>query len=528
MRQVITRDPDLARRLGFSPGFVREVERLAARIGESQRLNPLGSRNPWLRSQPTWEPRAGTYAEAMIRLANASSRSQPPINMGNINAVIELTINAYLRYSILNTAFDVALAAREIYAAMQAATSVNQGLLAGPEVPEGWIFNENWEQACGGAAGSWFATTMAGCGGDMQSPPSWLVTTSSVVAASGVFPGLTAQHWTDNGPVPGVPGWNEYAQGQKWNYVGPTMGPGPGADAELPEYVPAQPGVPLPGVSLTGLPDWTPLARAAQQAGSLMLPNLALPNASLSGAQIEAAHAVREALGLREEFLGIPLPVVKPAPSPALVGGWTFDLPAISVETDGKRWIQHEAHVFTRPAGGRQKKLRVMPGVAAYKVLAGAFTETNDFIEAIWSTLPRSRRRAGLTKTGNRRTDSMLRDIYRGWEHIDWSRALGNVLSNELEDRMIGRQQRVMNALTQTSGQGQGTHWQRAHEGVDTNWTDGITSALGDAVAGTAYAHGFGMHMGGLVRRGREALLNANTDVRLFRERTIRRIRNGV
>lgn len=139
-------------------------------------------------------------------------------------------------------------------------------------------------------------------------------------------------------------------------------------------------------------------------------------------------------------------------------------------------------HLWQRPRPRtKEKKLKVSgPVWRAFAFLMSAFTETGDFIEGIWKALPRSERRAGLTATGNRRIDSMLKDIARGWDKIDWVEAAYNLAENQIEDTVIGQWQKAMNSISRASGPGLGTTLTKMAEHGGVNPYEWLSSALGD------------------------------------------------
>jgi hypothetical protein len=65
--------------------------------------------------------------------------------------------------------------------------------------------------------------------------------------------------------------------------------------------------------------------------------------------------------------------------------------------------------------------------------LLSAFTESLDFVDAIWWALPVSIR-------GKRKKSPVrqAQDLWDHWDHIDLGQAFGNVLANEIQDRAIG------------------------------------------------------------------------------------------
>lgn len=79
----------------------------------------------------------------------------------------------------------------------------------------------------------------------------------------------------------------------------------------------------------------------------------------------------------------------------------------------------------------KEQKLKVVVG-GAVASLIGFVTESADFIIAIWRALPAKYRSSNPT------IQSDLRDIYNHFDKIDWTKAISNLLINEVQDRAIG------------------------------------------------------------------------------------------
>jgi len=91
-------------------------------------------------------------------------------------------------------------------------------------------------------------------------------------------------------------------------------------------------------------------------------------------------------------------------------------------------------HGYHRPPGGvREIKLRSSAHAAA-AIVMGAATETGDFISALWGALPYADREQGYSG----HMQDKLADLYNHAGHVDVQKALGNLVANELEDRLYG------------------------------------------------------------------------------------------
>lgn len=113
-----------------------------------------------------------------------------------------------------------------------------------------------------------------------------------------------------------------------------------------------------------------------------------------------------------------------------------------------------------RPGPKNERKLQ-FSSLGAYRVVMGAIdtiTESQDFIRAIYKALPCSVR-AGQWKSGPKggryfqrakgkkgKYDSVgqLDQIARNFDKIDWSTAMLNVVENQVEDAVIGMQNRML------------------------------------------------------------------------------------
>lgn len=85
------------------------------------------------------------------------------------------------------------------------------------------------------------------------------------------------------------------------------------------------------------------------------------------------------------------------------------------------------------PKGTRERKLRVTnPTFARFLRGVWAYTETVDVIEAVHGALPRGYRRHSDPL-------GMLQDIFSGIQKMDPGKLAENLITNEIEDRVIGR-----------------------------------------------------------------------------------------
>lgn len=143
-------------------------------------------------------------------------------------------------------------------------------------------------------------------------------------------------------------------------------------------------------------------------------------------------------------------PVEQPQRGPApLSRGSVRDAaagPTITIEAHGNDAVQtvRAGSPRRRPPRRREKEKKFVAtsrGLAV-RVIFDGISEVADFVDAIWSALPYQYR------FGNRRyapgmlprktLQAKMADIYNGFDHVNWNRALMGVVRNELSDRLFG------------------------------------------------------------------------------------------
>jgi len=89
------------------------------------------------------------------------------------------------------------------------------------------------------------------------------------------------------------------------------------------------------------------------------------------------------------------------------------------------------SHRFQRPpARVKEQKVKMrMPAAVAFAL--GAVTETDDAVKAIYQALPKKLQTA-------RSPVKRLEVLYKHWEKVDFQKAANNLLTNEVQDRLIG------------------------------------------------------------------------------------------
>lgn len=491
MSGLVTRDSDVARRMGLSPGIVREVARLAAQAVASRAGAAPASRNPWLSQANPAFTRGPDYAEVLLDMARRSSRSDPTAGMGGSTALEIAQFALSFSMSGALGLLGAALLQRELQGIVAGGPGVTgmSRILGGVSGPAQFIVPGEWDKwgpednwYCVGAYSYVSMTPLLNHIGDCTGA-SWPALGYEIMPLATYHQTYDLQPNTSAYLMEQIGTWSEgaiYARGDRYVYTGQAV-PAPVSPEVLPHW--GEPAAVVTGISVAGLaaPISTPLRHALEQGRALGLPGLGLPSVGVHPATMEAVHAAREALGLRETGEGIPLPQAKPVASTSSVG-WTQLAPGIHAETEGKAWkMTPERHVYARDKV-KTKKLKVS-GKAwlVYGFLMGVFTETNDLVESIWEALPRSCRTAGKTRSGNRRTDRMLQDLYRCWDRVDWNAATTNIVKNEVEDAIIGRVNRFLNDLSKASGQGLGTTYGKLTDGMLTkpivDWATGVVES---------------------------------------------------
>lgn len=175
----------------------------------------------------------------------------------------------------------------------------------------------------------------------------------------------------------------------------------------------------------TDAPDPQPMTREFAKVGNIGLPGMAPATRQMTPRQARILHRWRFTMGLAEG-----LEPARPTRPEAAID---------SVVVAPGRVRPGPPHVYA-PAPPRSKeiKIRTMVPAMLIKMVANSITETGDFIEQIWKSLPKQYQRAGVTKSFNRRIDSMLRDIWFGAAYIDWQAFQAYYEANQLEDLYYG------------------------------------------------------------------------------------------
>lgn len=423
-------------------------------------------------------------AELLRRMLERSSRSDPTAS-GPWNQVAQDLAGFAMMVHPAGRLFQAALMLREILSQLRGGGGVAGMTVLGPTIegPAEFVVPGDWVSvpyACSGYGilQPTVALNQAAAGsclliGGAQIPwATWHHTYP--LYSGGVYE--TQQllgPWID-------PGWYWYRRGAAFQYQGADL-PAPVDPSVFPRWESTLQGG--PGMSPTGqggLRSREPY-RHLDWAQALSLPGMGLPSGNPSPRVWEAVQTVREVLGLREAVSPRPRPRPRPAPAPAPWARPEYSqaLGALSLGYESNRWSYEPPHTYTRDSR-RTKKLKIGGAVwRAFSWVMNIFTETNDFVKAIWETLPRSCRKAGLTKTGNRRTDSMIRDLHRCWDRIDWNQAIANLIANHVEDAIIGRISSAMNSLSMASGQGLGTTYDKLTDGQVASYvTEPIKNAI--------------------------------------------------
>ena len=155
---------------------------------------------------------------------------------------------------------------------------------------------------------------------------------------------------------------------------------------------------------------------------------------------VQRLNAARQQLGENLE----------PHNKPQVEVGSTRRLNEVAVASKG---TAPKYHVSRVPPRGRKQKKFMAQSKLAFRAIAnvfGSLTEVSDFVEALWKALPKKyrygyyalhgkggkivyvrRHKAGLPQ--------MSRDIFNHLDQIDMNGAIWNVLTNQLEDALVGK-----------------------------------------------------------------------------------------
>jgi len=110
-----------------------------------------------------------------------------------------------------------------------------------------------------------------------------------------------------------------------------------------------------------------------------------------------------------------------------------------------------------RPPRKNEKEVKIKPGNylvwRIFDAAFDAFTETQDFTNAIFEALPENRQKERGRFLHRFDTDGRLRKIYDHFDEIDWHEALQNVIVNQIEDAIIGKANRKVSEVAAQSGQ---------------------------------------------------------------------------
>lgn len=156
-----------------------------------------------------------------------------------------------------------------------------------------------------------------------------------------------------------------------------------------------------------------------------------------------------------------PFRLPRPAVDPVLIPSDGAPGPDINVDPNspGRIAVSPPTPHIRKPPGKhtKEKKLIIAAKNGATMIIYNGVTETRDFIKALWEGLPLKHRRLppgyilrggeknrkfgdhGRLKKPTPTPQDMAWDIYKGLDHMDWDKALDNVVINELLDRFYGK-----------------------------------------------------------------------------------------
>lgn len=119
----------------------------------------------------------------------------------------------------------------------------------------------------------------------------------------------------------------------------------------------------------------------------------------------------------------------------------------------GSPYLRGEDHRFAPPPPkAREKKAKAF-APRAIRMIQNITSETSDAVKAIHDALPKKYQRSRAWYDGKevkqRRTTTMLQDLYNHWDKIDWEEAIWNLAENEVKDQAIGRLSKQADKLTE-------------------------------------------------------------------------------
>ena len=236
--------------------------------------------------------------------------------------------------------------------------------------------------------------------------------------------------WVGIGPDPAgtVPNTRVRVYESFWSPVGPQTGftaafqpaVAPVAPVYFPPVIPAS----NPTVDPLGLPIQVPVPSPSPVSIPL-LPRLR-PNPNRNKNEQRQVGNVEP---------DVPHP---PRPDPRLAGGVAVSRGAGAAPVPQPRSAAAPRYPQRPPEGTKERKTQGLTGLGMAVTQAGqkamhGYTEFRDLVRAFHDALPER------NQSKSKRVDNMLGALWNNWQNVDMGAALGNVVLNELGDRIAGR-----------------------------------------------------------------------------------------
>lgn len=211
-----------------------------------------------------------------------------------------------------------------------------------------------------------------------------------------------------------------------------------------PQKHPGKEAKPTPGVNPAPLPDLTPIDPFSAPIGVPMSTPRPVPYWAIPGLRPNPMRSPVERTHRGPARAPVRAPVRAPGPITVPVEIPTIVIEPVPVGVPGPGGSPAPAPVSrsnaARPVGpppARTKETKALVAPVWWPVVKWALngiTEGLDAFYAIYDALP-----LRYKARGARRFEQHAAALYRNFEHVDWNKALENMIRNEVEDAILGR-----------------------------------------------------------------------------------------
>jgi hypothetical protein len=326
--------------------------------------------------------------------------------------------------------------------------------LWGEDVPAqtGGFDTTGWTVNCGGPGPAWMATGV-NCGGSPAAPDAAGMKVQRTDIGSGNY---AEQVNFGQGLQPLIPGFIQFNPPPSIGLLTRVVNLGPGAQTG-PVDAPMAPDVP-------GLPArWAPAVRP------LTYPSIDPMVLPINQPVFDPGPVPFKDLPYREpnpwrnpEEQPQRGPRPRPRPRPS---DWTAPrVPTITVDSTGDIAVSPPTgHVYRPPPKqSKEKKIRISTGGTLLRIAFDHLTEADDLVDAFWWALPKGARtkvpqvrkkdRYYGVKYQTPKLGQKLADLYKGWDKVDWNKAIDNAVMNEIGDRVAGKIGRASGQAAASTG----------------------------------------------------------------------------